>query len=426
MLSRFDDYPIHQTPEPIAHPASSDRNVYDRYWFNGYAEDGEFYFGVGMGLYPQRGILDCGFSIVRGGEQHSFFGSRRAPDEPSETVVGPFRLEVVEPMLKTRVVLEKNESGVECELLFTARTACVEERRQTRHAGMRVNMDATRFAQFGRWQGEVRYARQTVRVDASRVYGTKDRSWGIRPVGEPETGGAPAHTPPQFFFLWAPLHWRDRCTHFGVFENERGIKWHWDGALVPAYASPDQIPGALDRGIESMDAVEHRLVYESGTRRARAAEISLLRPSGERLEIQLEPLICFRMKGIGYSHPEWAHGLWKGELAIAGESWKTDDLNPLAPENQHIQQVMRARMGSEEGIGVLEQICFGPHSNYGFKSILDGAECALVFLGLGVWRSGSALALGASGRRFESGHPDQSFHLLGGFPSFACRRLACE
>ena len=70
MLSRLDDYPVHQTPEPVAQPASSDRNVYDRYWFNGYAEDGEFYFAVGMGLYPNRRILDCGFSIVRGGEQH--------------------------------------------------------------------------------------------------------------------------------------------------------------------------------------------------------------------------------------------------------------------------------------------------------------------------------------------------------------------
>jgi hypothetical protein len=35
MLSRFDDYPIHQTPEPIVHRASSDPNAYDRYWFNG-------------------------------------------------------------------------------------------------------------------------------------------------------------------------------------------------------------------------------------------------------------------------------------------------------------------------------------------------------------------------------------------------------
>ena len=87
MLTRFDDYPIHQTPEPVAHAASSDRNVYDRYWFNGYTDDGEFYFAVGMGLYPNRGILDCAFSIVRGGEQHAFHGSRRAPAEPSDSTV---------------------------------------------------------------------------------------------------------------------------------------------------------------------------------------------------------------------------------------------------------------------------------------------------------------------------------------------------
>ena len=31
------------------------------------------------------------------------------------------------------------------------------------------------------------------------------------------------------------------------------------------------------------------------------------------------------------------------------------------------------RCGDEVGIGVLEQIAFGPHERYGFKSILDMA-----------------------------------------------------
>ena len=30
-------------------------------------------------------------------------------------------------------------------------------------------MDATRFTQMGRWQGEIRYAGKTARVDAARV-----------------------------------------------------------------------------------------------------------------------------------------------------------------------------------------------------------------------------------------------------------------
>jgi hypothetical protein len=373
MLSRFDDFPIHQTPEPLAHPASSDRNVYDRYWFNGYDRDGEFYFAVAMGLYPNRGILDCGFSVVRAGEQHSFHASRRAPADPGKTAVGPFRIEILDPMRRARVVLEPNETGIECDLVFSARTACVPEGRQTRRQGTRVVFDASRFAQFGRWQGEIRYAGQTIAVDSSRVYGTKDRSWGIRPVGEPETGGAPAMRLPQFFFLWAPINWPDTCTHFGVYEDETGLPWHQNGAILPAYESPDQIPGVEDPDVARMASVSHRIQYATGTRWVKSAEITLSDPSGKSHVIALEPILRFQMKGVGYLHPEWGHGRWKGELAVAGESWKLDDLNPLAIDNLHVQQVVRASMNGREGIGVLEQICIGPHLPSGFKELLDGA-----------------------------------------------------
>lgn len=373
MLTRFDDYPIHQTVEPVAHPASSDRNLYDRYWFNGYADNGEFYFAVGMGLYANRGILDCGFSVVKDGEQHSFHASRRAPGEPSDTSVGPFRIEIVEPMRSARVVLETNETGIECDLLFTARTACIEEGRQTLRQGVRPVYDVTRFAQMGRWQGEIKYAGRALNIDPQRVFGTKDRSWGIRPVGEPESGGAPMTRLPQFFFLWAPINWSDRCTHFGVFEDETGYAWHQDGAIAPAYESPEAVPGVEDGAIRRMARVDHRITYEPGTRWAKAAEIALVERSGERHEITLEPLLRFQMKGIGYSHPEWGHGRWKGEMAVGGESWKLDELNPLALDNLHVQQVMRARMGGEEGIGVLEQIAIGPHAPSGFKEFIDGA-----------------------------------------------------
>ena len=99
MLNKLDDYPIHQTPEPIAYSATSDRNVYDRTWFNGYSPDGSYYFGIGMSIYPHRGVMDCAFSVVQPDmRQHCFYGSRRAPLERTDMQVGPFRIEVVEPM----------------------------------------------------------------------------------------------------------------------------------------------------------------------------------------------------------------------------------------------------------------------------------------------------------------------------------------
>ena len=90
MLSKMDDYPIHQTPEPIARPASSDRNVYDRYWFNGYQDDGAFYFGIGAALYPNLEIMDCGFSIVIDGEQHAFHALAPRAEGAHRSRVGPF------------------------------------------------------------------------------------------------------------------------------------------------------------------------------------------------------------------------------------------------------------------------------------------------------------------------------------------------
>ncbi|MFQ5416061.1 MAG: hypothetical protein ACE5FL_03320, partial [Myxococcota bacterium] len=319
MLSRFDDYPIHQTPEPVSRVASSDRNVYDRYWLNGFSDDGEFYFGIALGYYPNRGIMDCGFSIVRNGEQHSFHASRRAPDEPSESQVGPFRIEVTEPMRSLRVRLDRNETGIACDLEFRARTACIAEGRQTLRNDRNLVMDATRFAQFGSWNGRIAYDGHELSIVPERVRATKDRSWGIRIVGEPEAGGAPLHSLPQVFFLWAPIHWDDHCTHFGLFEDATGYTWHQQGAVAPAYDDPSDIPGTLDDGQRSFEILEHRIEYLPGTRRARRADIALVGKSGERRDIALEPMLCFRMKGIGYSHPEWGHGRWKGELALGGE-----------------------------------------------------------------------------------------------------------
>ena len=43
MLTRFDEYLIHQTPEPLAHPVSMDRSFYDCYWLSGFAADASLY-----------------------------------------------------------------------------------------------------------------------------------------------------------------------------------------------------------------------------------------------------------------------------------------------------------------------------------------------------------------------------------------------
>jgi hypothetical protein len=373
VLNKLDDFPIHQTPEPVAQLATTDRNAYDRTWFNGYSADGTRYFGIGMAIYPHRGVLDAAFSVVeRGGRQHAFYGSRRAPLERTEMSVGPLRIEVIEALRRTRVVLEDNDSGLTCDLVFSARTAPMQEGRQTLwHSGRRI-MDATRFDQFGCWSGVVEHPDGRFEVDDSAWYGTKDRSWGVRRVGETETGGAPV-APQSFFFLWAPLIWDDHITHAIFFDGARGEPLVREGITAPLFAKEADIPDALEGTDERMVSAAHRVAYHPGTRLASSAEIDLTDVTSSTRTIALRPILRFQMKGLGYGHPHWGQGMWKGELAIGGESFDPDALDLLAPENLHVQQVVRASDGERSGIGVLEQVVVGPYQPAGFTALFDGA-----------------------------------------------------
>lgn len=374
MLNQLDDFPIHQTPEPLAHAATSDRNVYDRTWFNGYTADGTYYFGIGMAVYPNRGILDCAFSVVQPGtRQHCFYGSRRAPLERTDMQVGPFRIEVITPLRQTRVILDDNTSGLACDITFSARTAAIQEARQTLWSGARRIMDATRFDQFGRWSGIVRTPDGDIRVDEQTCYGTKDRSWGVRGVGEPEAGGAPVK-PNGIAFMWAPLFWDDHVTHAIFFDGQQGEPLVREGIVAPLYEHLSAIPGIEGSRDDRMATARHRIQYHKGSRLASKAEIDLVSHDGQTRTIHLEPVLKFQMKGLGYGHPEWGQGMWKGELALGGESFDPRQLDLLARENLHTQQVVRATDGIRQGVGVFEQIVVGPYAPAGFTQFFDGAH----------------------------------------------------
>ena len=79
-LSSWDDYPVHQVAETIRHSATSDRNFYDRYYFNCYPLTGELFLIIGLGQYPNLGVTD-GFAVVRSGDDHIVFRASKALED---------------------------------------------------------------------------------------------------------------------------------------------------------------------------------------------------------------------------------------------------------------------------------------------------------------------------------------------------------
>ena len=360
MLTKADDYPIHQTPEPIAYVGTSDRNFYDRYFFNGYARDGAIYFAAALGSYPNRKVMDAAFNVVHRGRQYVLRASRRAGAERMDTRVGPISVDVVEPLARLRLRIEPNRWGICGDLLFTRRAPALEEPRFLRRVDERIFMDYTRLTQHGEWSGTLQINGEAVDVGAQRFWGTRDRSWGIRPVGEREAG-VPSF-PLQFFWLWSPVNFDDLCTHFDVNEDGAGEPWHAAGMVV-----------SLDGAVQSMRSLSYRLTMESGTRHARSAEIVLQPKDGNALHIGLKPLYNFYMVGLGYGHPQWGHGMYVGDDEVAAESWALSDIDRSAPLHLHVQAVCEATLGARRGIGVLEQLILGPHRPTGFTDLLDVA-----------------------------------------------------
>ena len=57
---------------------------------------------------------------------------------------------------------------------------------------------------------------------------------------------------------------------------------------------------------------------------------------------------------------------------MGGESVALDDFDPQDPTTIHIQTLCRVRMGDSRGVGVLEQLAFGPHQPTGLTGLFDG------------------------------------------------------
>lgn len=375
MITDFDDYLIHQAALPISQMGIPNRNAYDRYWFNGFDKSGTFLFEIAFGRYPNRFVQDAHFSVAIDGTQHSFHASRRAPENPIDSSVGPLRIEVVKPMRSIRVVIEPNDSDVECDLTFHAKAPPVQEPKNHMWDGNRLIMDTQRFTQYGTWEGFFAIKGNRVDVKRSQVLGNRDKSWGMRPVGELEEG-APSRltTDPAVYWVWAPLHFDGFCAHFLTRELPDGHAEELSASIVKTFPEDGQVPrDVVSPDEEKMASATKEIRWKSGTRWPESAALTFVKRDGTKLRIELEPSFRFQMMGIGYQHPEWGHAVWRDELDTGYESWRLDEVEPDEYCTIHVHNVVRATMGEHRGIGILETIVFGRHAPSGFRDLFDGA-----------------------------------------------------
>ena len=361
MLTKADDFPIHQTPEPIAY-SGTDRNFYDRYFFNGYNPDGSGFFAVAFGVYPHLNIADAHFSTIRDGVEHCIHASKVLNMERWDLEVGPIRIEVIEPLQTLKVTLALTD-GMAAEFIFEGRSFPIEEPRFVRRNGPRVFMDYTRLTQNGRYTGwiEVDGARTAI---ADGAVGTRDRSWGIRPVGAPDMQPQVPNATPGFFWQWCPLNFEDRSVFYHFTADSSGVAWNTRAVV--------SLDGANSEQMTECEHAEMAVEFVPGTKHAHAAVLTIPQAEAPPLRVTFEPIAKFQMRGIGYLHPKWGHGRYHGELVVEREDIDLEALDPNAFENLHIQAICRVSLHEDgapdrQGLGVFEQLVLGPYKPYGFE-----------------------------------------------------------
>jgi hypothetical protein len=367
MLHPLDEYPVHQTPHSMSQVGTSDKNFYDRCYFNAHDRTGDTFVITGLGTYANLGVVDAYATVKRGDTVHTARFSDAMGTDRLRQQVGPYRIEVLEPLHKLRVVCDGDDHGVGFDLTWEGSFPAVEEEPHVITNGLRTILQSTRFAQLGTWTGEVRVAGETLAVEPSTWLGSRDRSWGIRPVGDADAPGRTADdTEGQgFWWLYVPLRFEEFSIIVMAQERADGYRTLNDAKRVWA-----------DGRVEQLGWPVYDIHYRSGTRHPEAATLRLHDMRGDPVTVEIETrgFVPLHM-GPGYGDADWAHGQWKGP------GWAESvvvDLTDLEIRSRipfgNIDHVARATCDGAEGWGLFEHASIGAHAPTGFTDLMSVAE----------------------------------------------------
>lgn len=355
----LDDYPLHQTPLSLGYVGTSDRNFYDRCYFNAHDRTGDVFFVSGLGVYPNLGVIDAYAVVRRGDRQQVLRCSGPLGTERLAPAVGPYRIEVLEPLQRVRLICDGDDHGLGFDLTWEGSVPAVMEQPHVMRTGARPIIDASRFAQVGTWSGVLRVDGEEVAVSPDRWVGTRDRSWGIRPVGDAEPPGRTGAEPPEgFWWLYVPLRFEDHAIIVIVQEDPDGFRTLNDATRVWADGRREQL------GWPEID-----ITYTPGTRHPTSARIGLQARGGAPFTLEVETLGFVALNvGAGYGgDPDWLHGQWRGEGFVEGAVYDLSDpaVAGRVPFSV-VDHVARAEAAGAAGFGLFEHGTFGRHDPSGF------------------------------------------------------------
>jgi hypothetical protein len=212
------------------------------------------------------------------------------------------------------------------------------------------------MAQTGRWAGSITVDGETTEVTPQTWWGIRDRSWGIRPVGEAEPPGIQARNAGTFYWLYTPIQFEDHAILVIIQEDQAGRRLLEEAARV----WPDGTSEYLGRPV-------YEPVYADGTRDVVSARIGFSPPGGKPFDLHATILLPVHlMAGTGYGlEPDWRHGMYQGpDLVVQGVSYDLSQPPDAARMWGMVDAVARFEYEGHTGYGLYEYWALGDHPSF--------------------------------------------------------------
>ena len=207
-----------------------------------------------------------------------------------------------------------------------------------------VFLDACRLAQMGGWTGSLRIGERTWDITPERWWGSRDRSWGIRPSGEPEPPGLAATLPfAGFRWVYAPIRLADQSVFLICQERNDGSRVLEEAVRVWRRPSGE--------GIEHLGRPELDLTWDDDHRFVTAATLS-----AGKVQVEATPRTAMHLGvGTGYGFDaEWRSGQYHGDLVVQERTWDLRTDEGRAAMWGIVDSSCRYTVDGEEGHGLFE------------------------------------------------------------------------
>ncbi|MFB6515077.1 hypothetical protein ACFCW4_07335 [Streptomyces virginiae] len=369
----LDEYPIHQAPLSMKHVVSGDRNAYDRCIFHVFDHAGRAVLILGLGVYPNAGVIDAYATLRVGDELLAVRASDALGDDRMNLSVGPLSITVDVPLkqLTLRCAADPADPhGLSYDITWTAEFPAVWEPHHVQRRGDRLMLEGRRFVQAGEATGTIRAKGEEFTLTPGEWTGTRDRSWGVRPIPGEEGGrAAEEYRPEGFHWLWIPVRFEDRFIMVIAQEDADGHRTLNEAVQV--------FPEGSGRHDVQLGWPHTEIRYRPGSRHPERAVVHLTDPTRKPLELGVEILNSSPL-AVGAGYPpagDWQHGTWQGR------GWSDRRVYDLSDPAAHPMAAFgvtdhsaRFTLDGQIGHGIFEHGSFGRHDPSGFADYSSVAQ----------------------------------------------------